>query len=158
MRYRIPNGYARRHGCTAKDVDPAQLKLGTDVEMEHTRDRGIAREIALDHLCENKGRPYYIRRTGVRHEQLLLKQNGFGDAACSDSPRWVRGSVGFLIGTLLGGMIGGGVALAVVTTQTSVTAPVEAVKRFRNMAVVASGITVVGAIAGLAVGAHKPEC
>lgn len=46
MPTRIPNGYARRVGCTAKDVDARQLKLGTQIEMEHTRDRRIARQIA----------------------------------------------------------------------------------------------------------------
>ena len=41
-----PRGYARRVGCTAKDVDARQLKLGTQIEMEHTRDRRVARQIA----------------------------------------------------------------------------------------------------------------
>jgi hypothetical protein len=157
-RYRIPNGYARRHGCTAKDVDPAQLKLGTEVEMEHTRDREIARDIALDHLCESRGRPYYVRRAGVKHEQLLLKTNGLGAAECSTSPRVVRGGIGFLLGALLGGMVGGGVALAVSTSQFDITEPIEAVKRAKTMALVASGITILGAVGGLTVGAWKPEC
>lgn len=160
---RIPNGVARRRGCTAKDVDPMQLKIGTQVEMEHTSDQRIARQIALDHLCEV---PHYYVPGDVQHERLVLKRReyekyrraAFGGATCSTSPRWVRGGVGFLIGTMLGGMIGGGIALAVTTTQFEITAPIEAAKRAKNMAVVASGVTVLGAVAGLALGAAKPEC
>lgn len=81
-----------------------------------------------------------------------------GDAACSTSPRWVRGSVGFLLGAVLGGMIGGGVAFAVATSQFDVTEPIDAVKRAKNMSLLATGITVLGAVGGLSVGAWKPEC
>ena len=35
------------------DFDPDQLKMGIKVEMEHTKDRKLAREIALDHLSED---------------------------------------------------------------------------------------------------------
>lgn len=162
---RIPNGVARRRGCTAKDVDPMQLKIGTQVEMEHTSDRRIAQQIALDHICESDGVAYYVPGD-VRHEHLVLKRReyekyrraGFGGATCSTSPRWVRGGVGFLVGTMLGGMIGGGIALAVTTTQFEITAPIEAAKRTKNMAVLASGVTILGAIAGLTLGAAKPEC
>lgn len=34
------------------DFDPKQLKLGIQIEMEHTKDRRLAREIAMDHLAE----------------------------------------------------------------------------------------------------------
>lgn len=159
----IPNGYARRHGCTARDVDPAQLRLGTKVEMEHTRDPATAQQIALDHICEAQaeGSTYYVR-SDVKHERLLLKRDMFGqsigNASCSTSPRWVRGGVGFLLGGVLGSMIGGGIALAVTTTQFDISAPIDAVKRARNMALVATGVAVLGAAAGLTVGAWKPEC
>lgn len=36
--------------------DPAELKMGIEVEMEHTRDRKIAKQIAKHHLDEN---PHY---------------------------------------------------------------------------------------------------
>jgi len=159
MPRRIPNGYARRHGCTAKDVDPQQLRIGTQVEMEHTSDRKIARQIALDHICESRGARYYVP-ADVTHEKLLLKRNAptLGDASCSNSPRWVRGGVGFLLGTLLGSMVGGGIAVAVTTMQTDITAPIESFKRAKMMWLVASGVTVLGAVGGLAVGSAKPEC
>jgi len=35
-----------------EDVDPDQLAIGIAVEMEHTNDKEIAEEIALDHLSE----------------------------------------------------------------------------------------------------------
>jgi tRNA nucleotidyltransferase/poly(A) polymerase/2'-5' RNA ligase len=42
-----------------KDVDPEQLQLGIEVESEHTSDRELAQEIALDHLSEMPD--YYTR-------------------------------------------------------------------------------------------------
>lgn len=36
-----------------KDVDPKQLGMGIQVEMEHTTDPCIAMDIALDHLAED---------------------------------------------------------------------------------------------------------
>ena len=36
-----------------KDVDPAQLKKGIDIEKEHTDSEEVARTIALAHLKEN---------------------------------------------------------------------------------------------------------
>jgi hypothetical protein len=158
MARRIPNGYARRHGCTAKDVDPEQLRIGTRVEMEHTSDREIARQIALDHICESRGARYYVP-ANVRHERLLLKRNSaLGDSSCSHTSRVVRGGLGALIGGVLGSMIGGGIALAVTTTQADITAPIATFKLGRTMILVASGVTILGAVGGLAVGAAKPEC
>lgn len=157
----VPNGYAKRHHCTAKDVDPAQLRLGTKVEMEHTSDPAVARQIALDHICEAQaeGSTYYVR-SDVKHEHLLLKRDMFGQATCSKSPRWVRGGVGFLIGGMLGGMIGGGLALAVATSKldTTTASTADAAKRVRNMALIASGVSLLGAVGGLTVGAWKQEC
>ncbi len=40
-------------------VDPRELKLGIEVEMEHTKSRSLAQEIALDHLAESPN--YYSR-------------------------------------------------------------------------------------------------
>jgi hypothetical protein len=60
----LPDGYAKRHACHFRDVDPAQLKQGTKIEHEHTRDRSIARRIALDHLCED---PNYYHKLATVH-------------------------------------------------------------------------------------------
>lgn len=38
---------------TEKDVDPYQLEIGIAVEMEHTNNPAVAKEIALDHLAEH---------------------------------------------------------------------------------------------------------
>lgn len=43
----------------ACDVDPGQLAMGTKVEMEHTKDRAKARDIAFDHLKEDPS--YYTK-------------------------------------------------------------------------------------------------
>jgi len=37
-----------------KDVDPKELKMGIEVEMEHTDNPELAKKIALDHLAEHK--------------------------------------------------------------------------------------------------------
>lgn len=55
-------------------------------------------------------------------------------------------------------MIGGGIALAVTTTQFDISEPINAVKRAKNMVLLATGVTVLGATAGLTMGAWKPEC
>ena len=45
----VPNSY----------FDKKELKIGVEVEMEHTDDEEIALEIAKDHLCEDK---YYYSK------------------------------------------------------------------------------------------------
>lgn len=57
------DGEARRRGVTAADVDPEQLRVGTEHELEHARDRATARQIALDHLAEVPD--YYTRLRGI---------------------------------------------------------------------------------------------
>ena len=47
----IPGG--KGDGLESADVDPKEFLVGTAVEMEHTDQKGIAQEIALDHLAEN---------------------------------------------------------------------------------------------------------
>lgn len=54
---RIPGGPADKK--KPSDFDPKALRKGTDHEMEHTTDRGIAREIASDHLVEH---PHYYEK------------------------------------------------------------------------------------------------
>lgn len=52
---RLPGGIA--DDKTPKDFDPAALAKGIKVELEHTSDRRIALEVAMDHLTEDKA--YY---------------------------------------------------------------------------------------------------
>ena len=46
-------------GLPSYDIDPDELDLGIDVELEHTSDENIATKIALDHLAERSD--YYTR-------------------------------------------------------------------------------------------------
>lgn len=46
-------GLADEHKLTESDVDPKELALGIKVELEHTKDESVAKEIALDHLVED---------------------------------------------------------------------------------------------------------
>ena len=41
------------------DFDPKMLEMGIRVEMEHTKDKALAREIAMDHLTEDS--QYYVK-------------------------------------------------------------------------------------------------
>lgn len=49
---------AKKHDTTIEAIS-SQLKKGIAVEMEHTSDRDVAKEIALDHL--NEFPDYYDR-------------------------------------------------------------------------------------------------
>jgi len=46
-------GLFTNSGLKFDDVDKEQIKLGLDVEMEHTKSKAVALKIALDHLAEN---------------------------------------------------------------------------------------------------------
>lgn len=49
---------AKKHGVTTKEI-LKQLGMGIKVEYEHTKDKALSREIALDHL--NEFPDYYTR-------------------------------------------------------------------------------------------------
>jgi len=59
----IPGGYAA--GKSAKDFDSSQLRAGMRVEMEHTTEPDIAREIAMDHLMEDPRYYEKLLRAGL---------------------------------------------------------------------------------------------
>lgn len=50
-------------GLNPKDFDPYWLKVGIEVELEHTNDRGVAQRIAMDHLKEDPH--YYAKLQGM---------------------------------------------------------------------------------------------
>lgn len=52
------------------DFDPQELKRGIEVEMEHTKSRRIAREIALDHLSED---PRYYSKLKKIHRETVAR-------------------------------------------------------------------------------------
>jgi len=53
----IPGGLGDKK--SPKDFDKDQIAKGIKVEMEHTKDRDLAREIAMDHLTED---PHYYTK------------------------------------------------------------------------------------------------
>lgn len=65
-RDRLPGGLADKSKPT--DFDPEQLRMGIEVEMEHTASRKVAREIAMDHLKEDPR--YYTKLKRVHKESL----------------------------------------------------------------------------------------
>jgi hypothetical protein len=52
-------GLAKRTGKSVSDFAPRSLAQGTRVELEHTRSRAVARQIAMDHLTEDPR--YYVK-------------------------------------------------------------------------------------------------
>jgi hypothetical protein len=53
---------------TPKDFDKASLKKGIKVELEHTDDRQVAQEIAMDHLTEDP--EYYDKLEKMEADML----------------------------------------------------------------------------------------
>jgi len=62
-----------------EQVDPNQLSIGIQIEMEHTNDVAIAQEIAMDHLTEDP--EYYTKlvKAGLAKEFQPSTNSGFGD-------------------------------------------------------------------------------
>jgi hypothetical protein len=55
-----------------EDVDAEELEMGIKVEMEHTKDKNIAREIALDHLSETSD--YYTKLKAIHKENPVTSK------------------------------------------------------------------------------------
>lgn len=55
----IAGGLAASENKKPEDFDPRQLKMGIEVEKEHTSDPEVAKRISMDHLCETPD--YYSR-------------------------------------------------------------------------------------------------
>jgi hypothetical protein len=62
---RLPGGKGDK--LKPSDVNAAELRRGIAVELEHTKDRALAQEIALDHLAEDPR--YYTKLKKVHREQ-----------------------------------------------------------------------------------------
>lgn len=60
----LPGGLADK--AKPEDFDPKQLAMGIEVELEHTKDRKLAREIAMDHLKED---PRYYTKLKTIHRE-----------------------------------------------------------------------------------------
>lgn len=55
----LGTGKAKEQKFLEKEADPKELEMGIKVEMEHTKNKAVAKRIALDHLAEIKD--YYTR-------------------------------------------------------------------------------------------------
>lgn len=62
----IPGGKADKR--KPEDFDPKQLEKGIKIEMEHTDDPSIAREIAMDHLTEKSDYYDYLEKMEAEWE------------------------------------------------------------------------------------------
>ena len=69
MHEKIPGGMSS--GKNPSDFDPKSLAAGIKVEMEHTTDPKIAREIAMDHLTEDP--EYYVKLKKMEKKGSSLK-------------------------------------------------------------------------------------
>ncbi len=65
MRDRLPGGLADDR--KAHEFDPQALQQGVEVELEHTGDPDIAREIAMNHLVED---PRYYQKLAVLEQSI----------------------------------------------------------------------------------------
>jgi len=74
---KLPGGIGDK--TSTNQVDPIQLSTGIQIEMEHTNDLDIAKEIAMDHLTEDP--KYYSKlvAAGLASEFKPSTSSGFGD-------------------------------------------------------------------------------
>jgi hypothetical protein len=75
----LPGG--RAEGKPLKDFDPKQLSMGIKIELEHTDDEDLAREIAMDHLAEIPD--YYTRLKRMESDAGVKEAMRKMDAALS---------------------------------------------------------------------------
>ncbi len=82
----IPGG--RAMGRRPEEFDPQQLSIGQRVEMEHTTDPRVAREIAMDHLTEDP--EYYRKLARIDREAAEIYQSVTGRARPEQGARMPR--------------------------------------------------------------------
>jgi len=85
-------------------VDAAQLSLGVQIEMEHTNDPSIAKEIAMDHLTQD---PKYYRKlvdAGLAKEFQPETNSGVGDPTTGINDPSRAGNGGLKKGNMHGTM------------------------------------------------------
>ena len=76
---KLPGGVGDQ--TSTNQIDPIQLSTGIQIEMEHTNDLDIAKEIAMDHLTEDP--KYYSKLVdaGLASEFKPGNGTGFGDSS-----------------------------------------------------------------------------
>ena len=97
---KLPGGVGDE--STTDQVDPTQLSIGIQIEMEHTNDLDIAKEIAMDHLTEDP--KYYTKlvNAGLASEFKPGTGSGFGDPTSSFNDPARIGSGGLKKGNMHG--------------------------------------------------------
>ena len=99
---KLPGGVG--DNTPTNQVDPNQLSIGVQVEMEHTNDPDVAKEIAMDHLTED---PQYYSKlvaAGLASEFQPSHNSGFGDPNQSFNDESRVGSGGLKKGNMHGKM------------------------------------------------------
>ena len=78
---KLPGGVGDQ--TPTNQIDPIQLSTGVQIEMEHTNDLDIAKEIAMDHLTEDP--KYYTKlvNAGLAKEFQAVTGSGIGDPTTS---------------------------------------------------------------------------
>ena len=101
---KLPGGVGDR--APSDQIDPIQLSTGIQIEMEHTNDPEIAKEISLDHLTVDP--KYYSKlvAAGLAKEFKPSTSSGFGDPNQSINDKSRVGNKGLQKGNM-GGTIGG---------------------------------------------------
>ena len=101
---KLPGGVGDR--APSDQIDPIQLSTGIQIEMEHTNDPEIAKEISLDHLTVDP--KYYSKlvAAGLAKEFKPSTSSGFGDPTQSINDKSRVGNKGLQKGNM-GGTIGG---------------------------------------------------
>ncbi len=83
----LPGGRAAH--MDPRDFNQADLEEGTQHELEHTTNRDIAQEIAMDHLAEN---PHYYKML-AELERAYVRANGEALSAYVEFPREIAEQV-----------------------------------------------------------------
>ncbi len=101
---KLPGGVGDR--APSDQIDPIQLSTGIQIEMEHTNDPEIAKEISLDHLTVDP--KYYTKlvAAGLAKEFKPSTSSGFGDPNQSINDKSRVGNKGLQKGNVVG-TIGG---------------------------------------------------
>ena len=71
---KTPQDLADKHGVSLDQIEQ-QISAGVEVELEHTKDRSIAKEIAMDHLFEDP--EYYTKLKSIEKKpRVFLDMDG----------------------------------------------------------------------------------
>lgn len=88
-------------------ISPSELKAGIKVEMEHTSDKRVAKEIAKDHLTEIPTYYTHLKKMEDKamHKSAMLR-------SFEDELSKIAGFKGLAIGSLVGSAVGGAMGAA----------------------------------------------